>query len=155
MSAQAGGETVGHAEMRVERPMQMAAPLELVQVDAPSTASDEELAQDSAILTAGDAALPEEAKDEAEAEADPAAAAAQAYQDACMIAGTPEGKCKRVLAARAWKAADPMNPEAELAIYLSLHEGGLMARARSLSRGFLTRFPQQVEVFLDHAKRWN
>jgi tripeptidyl-peptidase II len=159
--AEAGGETVGRAELRVERPMQILALPELAEADPAASASTDPSSQEAATLTGGDPDAPDasdassQQASEAEAVADPALAAAQAYQDACMFAGTPEGKCKRVLAARAWKAADPLNPEAELAIYLSLNEGGLVTRARSLSRGFLTRFPRQLEVFLDHAKRWN
>lgn len=156
--AEADGETLGIAELRVERPMHAAPPVALVQDDASAEPEGTlaRLLDDSALVNSltQNSEQPA-AEQEVREDADPAAAAAQAYQDACMIAGTPEGKCKRVLAARAWNSVDPMNPEAELAIYLSLGEGGLMARARTLSRGFLTRFPQQIEVFLEHAKRWN
>lgn len=148
--AMTDGDTIGHAELRVDRVAAAAAPAEnLVQADVAESAEADEVSEGAASLT-----VAATAPDEGEA-ADPAAEARQAYQDASMIAGTPEGQVKRVAAARAWQDAAPHDPEAELAIYQSLVEADMAGRARHLARGFLTRFPREVARFLEHAQRWN
>lgn len=128
-----GSDARGMAELRIERPILQAKPG----------------AEGEAILAAGEDRQQEEAEDSEAQQAE------QAYRDATATSGTPEGACRRVLAARAWQQAAPLNPEAELAIYESLVDGGLPARARELARGFLTRFPGEIETFLSAAKRWN
>ncbi|MCH2102236.1 MAG: hypothetical protein MK209_09980, partial [Planctomycetes bacterium] len=156
--AQAGEITVGEAELRVERPA-LASDSAAVQAE-PSVETDsldatEEVAVSMAVMDEimeGEAAQAEVTVEE---NVDPAAKAAAAYQDACMAAGTPGGQVKRLAAARGWQKAANMDPDAELAIYDSLAESGMASRAIHLGRGFLARFPHEIDRFLSHAARWH
>ena len=157
VTAKSGDTTVGEAEMRVERPAPAMVPV-LVQAETEAedstTDAAEEVAVSLAAMDEGQAETVEVEQAAAEEETDPAASAAQAYHDACMVAGTPEGQIKRLEAARAWSDAAKLDPAAELAIYDSLAESGMAARAIYLGRGFLSRFPLEIDRFLSHASRW-
>jgi len=94
---------------------------------------------------------PEEASADAEelAEANPESL----YEEAVDL-----GECsalERVGFARDWAEASPESASATLAVLVSLAEGGVKVRARELARGFLVKFPQEVDDFLAAAPLWN
>ena len=81
------------------------------------------------------------------------AEAQTAYEEAVAdAAATPAA---RVAAARAWQAAAPLEPHAQLAVCGELAAAGLVELAREEAKTFLARFPGERTLLLEAAGGWD
>jgi subtilisin family serine protease len=109
---------------------------------------------DTAIAEAGPSADPAAAATEVDQNQAPTSPR-ETYLASLANAGTEEGDAVRLQAARAWRVASPTDYQAELAVYRSLAEAGLVEIARQQARGFLHRHPHRIAEFLEAACSWN
>ncbi len=153
-----GDDAVLAVPLQVGRPQASALPesTEAVVPDASLTVSLE--TENTSVDAAGAAAEDGAADDLAAAgegdEDTTLAALHKAYLEA-LASEHDAGRARRIFdAALAWKEGAPLQYGAELALYQSVADAGLVERAREMGRGFLRRFPREAETFVLAASTW-
>jgi tripeptidyl-peptidase II len=157
------GEDVLNVPIKIERPTGPSVATETVApADPDSTAKDANDSDPAAKPTpsvpeAGPSAGSSDAvtSPNSTANSQTPASPRETYLASLAQAGTEKGDVARLQAARAWNKASPHDYQAELAVYRSLAEAGLLEKARHQARGFLHRHPLRIAEFLEAARSWN
>lgn len=134
-SVKSGQDTLLNVPLQIRRPLVAAAAPEIEEEEGPS----------ASIVSL-------EVQEGEEEKEDPIAAARTKFEEAASADAASVASLK---AAWEWTEAAPMCFEAELAVLHTLSAAGLHDYAQHRAKGYLQRFPMQVQDFLAAAPSWN